>query len=398
MTEVPVQTWGLFDRAAAPTYPTAPAPDEEWRLPGGTAWVYYGADHPHLVRPVILADGFSAGRSDLNELWDGLENHDFAFNSGLLQQGNDLIILGYDDRTASITSNARAATECILKAIAERVGDAPMVVGGFSMGGLVTRYALAKLEFEHIDHQTAIYVSYDSPHRGAWIPICLQALAHFLRAAAPAMAQQINSPAARQLLWRHIDSVGAEPAEDPLRTEFLAELDRVGSWPMRPLKLGVANGTGDGAGTGVPAGVPALTCLNGVFATTQLATQASADDFLVARLKSILIARAKEVRTSGLPAIDGAPGGTLETFGIAADNLAKFGKTQCDQRVINFVPSVSAVAIRDIDTDENLYADIGQLPPGESELDDFRCSTVNTAHTLMTEELGTWLLDRIPQK
>ena len=39
------------------------------------------------------------------------------------------------------------------------------------MGGLVTRYALAKLETENVEHQVGTYFSYDSPHQGAWIPI-----------------------------------------------------------------------------------------------------------------------------------------------------------------------------------------------------------------------------------
>ncbi|CUW33281.1 hypothetical protein [Streptomyces reticuli] len=60
-----------------------------------------------------------------------------------------------------------------------------------------------------------------------------------------------------------------------------------------------------------------------------------------------------------------------------------------------FVPSVSAVAIRDIDQQKDLYTNIYQLNPEESELDDFYCSSETTTHTAVTQELGQWLLSQI---
>ncbi|RDG37366.1 esterase/lipase family protein [Streptomyces corynorhini] len=223
---------------------------------------------------MLLSDGFETGPSSLDGLWEGLERRDFAFVSELRRTGRDLVLIGYENRSASILDNAEVATRAVLRAIAERLGNAPLLVGGFSMGGLVTRYALAKREHENVDHQTAVYLSFDTPHRGAWVPIGLQALAHFLTAT-PALSRQINSPAARQLLWRHISTVEGAPAEDPLRTEFLDALRNVGSWPRRPRLLGVANGTGDGLGNGVPPGVEALQVTSGWFAGTTLWTQSS---------------------------------------------------------------------------------------------------------------------------
>jgi hypothetical protein len=97
---------------------------------------------------------------------------------------------------------------------------------------------------------------------------------------------------------------------------------------------------------------------------------------------------------------DGAPGGTLESFGMARDEIAKYsplGMTKSDHRSICFVPSVSAVAIRDPNDPEGLYADISSIPREESELDEFLCATDNQTHSLMTEELGRRLLDRLPK-
>ncbi|MDX2565248.1 hypothetical protein PV371_37220 [Streptomyces sp. TX20-6-3] len=55
----------------------------------------------------------------------------------------------------------------VIESIGRRIGDHPLTVGGFSMGGLVTRYALAKLETDGIEHQAQLYYSWDSPHTGA---------------------------------------------------------------------------------------------------------------------------------------------------------------------------------------------------------------------------------------
>jgi hypothetical protein len=62
-----------------------------------------------------------------------------------------------------------------------------------------------------------------------------------------------------------------------------------------------------------------------------------------------------------------------------------------------FVPSVSAVAIRDIEKQDDLYAPIEEEGLQESELDEFLCSSTTTAHTAITQELCTWLMDRLPR-
>ncbi|MBB2913263.1 pimeloyl-ACP methyl ester carboxylesterase [Streptosporangium becharense] len=374
----------------------APRPDRAWELPGGTAWIYYGEGNQCLVNPVILADGFNSGPSNLHGAWQFLERKGYPLASELRRRGRDLIILGFAERSASILDNARTAMAAISQTIAERFGDTRLTVGGFSMGGLVTRYALAKMEHDGIAHQTDLYVSYDSPHRGAWIPISLQAFAHFLRKGDAAFSNQINSPAARQLLWRHIAEVDNEPQQDPLRTAFLDELDAVGSWPKIPRRIGVANGSGNGTGNGVPAGVEALKCTGLVFNGTVLYTQSTGDDQQVATLRSIL-GGAEDIYTSGLPEMDGAPGGTLESFGILADALNEYGRAEVYHRSVCFVPAVSAVAIRDLDRQDDVYADISALSPSESELDEFRCASANEEHSLVTEELCTWILDRLPE-
>ncbi|WP_075765166.1 hypothetical protein [Actinoalloteichus fjordicus] len=242
-----------------------------------------------------------------------------------------------------------------------------------------------------LDHQTATYLSYDGPHGGAAIPIALQAFAHYR---SPAFADQINSPAARQLLWRHIGSEDEVPATGALRRELLADLNRLGAWPARPRKLVVANGAGNGAGNGVPPGEVALKVTGPLFKGTNLLTQAEGSDVLVAELRAAL-GKPKDIVTSDLPAIDGAPGGTLESFGILADVLNRYGAAEVFHRSVNFVPTLSALGFGDLDGAGDLFVDVSGLPMEESAFDDFVYSSMNTPHCVITEELATWVLDRL---
>ncbi|MFD4233352.1 esterase/lipase family protein [Streptomyces sp. NPDC058542] len=194
--------------------------DTKWDLGNrhtgsGTPWVFYRSRGEKTVqRPVILSDGFAPGETNVDELYEGLENGQYPFISTLRQAGFDIILLGFADRTASILDNATLATQCIQRAISEREGDAPLTVGGFSMGGLITRYALAKMERQRMDHEVSTYLSYDTPHCGAWLPLGVQALAHYVKSnwggvgkpVLNSFSDLVNSPAARQMLRWHLET------------------------------------------------------------------------------------------------------------------------------------------------------------------------------------------------
>ncbi|MFJ6459684.1 esterase/lipase family protein [Streptomyces sp. NPDC091387] len=397
-TEPDVGSFSLDGHLTAETAEPVEVPEHaEWTLPNGFAWVFPGeGNNGGLVRPVIMADGFSLGRSKLDTLYQGLEGGDFAFVSELRRRGRDVILLGFDERSASILDNAEAATAAILRAVAEQTGDAPLVVGGFSMGGIVTRYALAKLEAQHVDHRTALYFSYDSPHRGASIPVGVQAFSYFIPFA-NAFAKQMDSPAARQMLWRHYDPNSGKIEVAPERTEFLAALEQVGGWPRIPRTLAVANGRADGVG--LPEVTPGDIALkiDRIYPGTTFYTQAEGNGVTSAQLNRRFPKAERTITTNGFPEVDGAPGGTLHTYKILADAMKKAGaKVDLRHESVCFVPSVSAVAIRDVEKQDDLYVNIDKLEVEESEVDEFLCSSTTTGHTVMTEELCTWLLERLP--
>ncbi|MGW0531120.1 esterase/lipase family protein [Streptomyces sp. NPDC003032] len=392
--------WGDLDPNTPASFPEAPNPDDSWSLQGGSAWIYRAPGHQAIRRPVVLSDGFSSLTSSCNELYYGLEGAgtDYKFISALHERGYDLILVGYDDRTKSIFDNAKTATDAIMNTIAHREGNTLLTVGGFSMGGLITRYALAKMEHQKMDHQTELYLSYDTPHRGAWLPAGIQKLIPFLLGDTR-LRGLVSSPAAKQMLRWHSEQLEGEPVPHKDRVDFLKELARVGSWPRRPRLIGVANGDGRGVGNGIKAGEVALSA-EGALAGTRLYTQPPGRNALVAEL----VMKDRDpisVRTDTIPEMDGAPGGTLHNFSLVAALLSQFGAPATAHHPSTcFVPSGSAVDLADFDLatpEADPFADLSNLPEEYSGLDEFLCASTSGTHTSMTPELGSWIVDRLPR-
>ncbi|MFF3306343.1 esterase/lipase family protein [Streptomyces sp. NPDC002952] len=415
MAKPVVNLWGTPEGTELSTTQAAPW-DTTWDFQRGTAWVFYSSSGQSAVkRPVILADGFAPGATNVDTLYDGLQNGAYPFVSTLREAGFDVILLGFADRTASILDNAEIAIQCILRTIADRQGDAALTVGGFSMGGLVTRYALAKLERQRMRHETATYLSYDTPHRGAWLPLGVQAFAHFvkehwggpLKPLHNVYSNLINSPAARQMLRWHL-ATGTETTLDVAagrhqdRTDFLDTLERMGSWPQIPRLLAVANGTNTGAGNSIPAGDTAMAA-SGPALIGRLDAQGRGPQ-TVARMEKSGQSPV-EIHTTGFPELDGAPGGLFPeaplldnaaNFGIAAVLAGSVNRTEAEltHNASTFVPTVSAVSSADIDDHDALYA---KTEPERSDLHDFFCATRNEGHTVMTREIGEWIVAKLKE-
>ncbi|WP_229927070.1 hypothetical protein [Kitasatospora indigofera] len=371
----------------------------------GEAAVYLADGHDELVRPFIFADGFNYGRSDLPGLFAHFNAPYPGGSSGFLDQlltaGIDVVLVGFEERHTYIQANAGVVISAVQEVIRRREGKAPLIVGGVSMGGIITRYALAEMEDKEQDHETGTYLSWDSPHNGAWIPLVLQQMAYFFESlpAEPGKvkeAELIRSPAAQQLLYAWVPDAkyeGPVATSSELRTQFLHELRELGQFPRRPRKLGVANGTGTGTGRDLPPGgevfeyqVPLV-----VYARANFQPDGGA------RKPIGEMRAAGQVRrgfTSYVPGLDGAPGGTLDSFGKIAGALGatipEAYKFSC------FVPSVSAVALDydpaewDVDPYEKVEG-----ADEKSALDEFKCDGENTVHSQVTKPLVDWIVERI---
>jgi hypothetical protein len=85
------------------------------------------------------------------------------------------------------------------------------VIIGASMGGQVARWALKTMENAGENHDSHTYISFDSPQKGAHIPLSIQAAAYWasrsgINTGSPSLWQKLNLPAARQLIFDNLGS------------------------------------------------------------------------------------------------------------------------------------------------------------------------------------------------
>lgn len=128
------------------------------------------------------------------------------------------------------------------------------------MGGQISRYALAYMEQKHADgvpkmkHNTRLWVSLDSPHEGANIPISLQQTLFFLGNYAnkeeswEGYVTKLRNPAARQLLIEQMDGLnGAANFHttyyNNLKTNGITGND---GYPVALRKIALVNGASNG--------------------------------------------------------------------------------------------------------------------------------------------------------
>ena len=244
-----------------------PQPDAIWNLTAahsyqggtanGSAFILLAPGHSALTHPVVLCEGFDM---DNTMFWDelyGLGNQQGLVDS-LLQQGFDMVVLNFSESTDYIQRNGLLLATLLEQMNSQLPAGERYPIIGASMGGLVSRYALAWLEQQGIDHRVRSFISFDSPQTGANIPLSLQHWLAFFASEAEEAAyfrSRLQTPAARQMLMTMAqDPPSSIPAADPLRQTLLDELALLGDYPVGPRKVAVANGSGMGLNQGFNAG------------------------------------------------------------------------------------------------------------------------------------------------
>ncbi|MBP1645022.1 MAG: hypothetical protein H6Q16_597 [Bacteroidetes bacterium] len=234
--------------------------------------VYYSdetVESKQIKRPILIVDGFDPGdkrqfeedivdnpADDKGGIWGLLKyeyNEDTIYlGDTLLKKGYDIIILNFplikvsNQHNSSFDPNGyyyrdggsdfieRNALACI-KAIdtinyflKEFGSKEQLVIIGPSMGGQITRYALNYMEDslpsrDYREHNTRLWVSFDSPHQGANIPLGAQAaVKYFGNISSDAYLKYDNilrSTAARQMLLLHLETYNKDNyscSHDPL--------------------------------------------------------------------------------------------------------------------------------------------------------------------------------------
>ncbi len=150
-----------------------------------------------LDKPIFLVDGFDPGDGRrISGIYDLLnfESDGTTSNLGDLvrEEGYDIVILNFpvytrlsdtaiiDGGVDFIERNAMLLVDLINHINSEKIGTNQNVIIGPSMGGLISRYALNYMENVNMNHDTRLWISFDSPHHGANVPIGFQHQFNFL--------------------------------------------------------------------------------------------------------------------------------------------------------------------------------------------------------------------------
>jgi hypothetical protein len=145
---------------------------------GATAYIEYGCGHDKLIQPLILVNGFDfANQFDYEYIY--LELNAAGLKEPLESNQMDLVFIDFDQGSGDMYTNAELTKEVIRQVNALKAENNSFyenVVMGFSMGGVLGRMALREMELDGEDHQTKDYISYDSPHQGANVPLAVQYL------------------------------------------------------------------------------------------------------------------------------------------------------------------------------------------------------------------------------
>lgn len=252
--------------------------------PRGIAQIDYIGNNTAITNPLIIAEGFDTGsitnpsalmgEHDIEYFQERKEGiistHPLRLMTDTLSvnQQYDIIYVNNVDGTDHIQNNAYVLQEVIDWVNENKSTTNQNVVLGESMGGLVARYALKDMEDNGRNHDTRLYVSMDSPHQGANIPISFQyALKHvrrqYISTGIPYLGTQYavkllnfyfnakwvnphqvvnitDRPSVRQMLINHIEDNYS--LNNSTHQAFLQEMQELG-YPLQTRNIAISNGS-----------------------------------------------------------------------------------------------------------------------------------------------------------
>lgn len=232
---------------------TLPNPQVTYRSPQGDALTGYLSADGILDRPLVIVEGVDNGNISWPARYFGqlhTEIQDY-----LRPAGFDVFVYNYADGGADIRQNAMGLLGALMEL--DETTTVPTRVLGISMGGVVSRYALAWAEQQGVRHACDMFVSADAPQQGAWLSVEFQ---NWLKSGAAdgmfgdEISAQLSTPASLQLLRvNRFDTGNAIPTKDteidgsPVYEAFFNELNALNGngYPHLTRNIAVSNGRGD---------------------------------------------------------------------------------------------------------------------------------------------------------
>lgn len=402
--------------------------------------IYLDTVNDVLDKPIFLVDGFDPGDSRNTSQIYQLLNYGSNQNLGDLirAQGYDIIVLNFPNYTRPNTStiidggvdyiqrNAMILVELMKQINAQKVGSAKNVVIGPSMGGLISRYALKYMEQNSLNHDSRLYLSFDSPHLGANVPLGFQHLFNYMAYGAledvtmqGIVNGMLKSPAAREMLLDHFEGhllAGDNTEFDPAkllpvgapnyRAPFQNELNLMG-FPQNTRNVAISNGAGNGTMTGTPG----MTVMDHTFNTSSTQRAIINLKFTPAKNQTTEISRFKgqqwiffwftfyeSFANSKSPAntdgLDSAPGGrfNLNNFAAAAAGSPLLEEFVANLNInyFNFIPAISSLAVSNTN---NYYSNINSssVTPFAA----YSVPTVNEDHVTLNNQNVQFAINEI---
>jgi hypothetical protein len=215
-------------------------------------------------KPVIVVEGYDPDDSFNNDYLFGIAQlNRNGLSTNLVGNGYDVITLNFEPRPINgktvpggsdyIERNAMVLVKLITYINQNKASNAePTKVIGFSMGGVIARYALRYMELNSIPHEVDLYASIDAPHQGATVPRGAQEMVDFVDDVVPnwgedyeefaELGKNLENPAVKQLLSNHYNSA-------TFHNTLYNNLNAMGYPQQTQRNIAVVNGSFNGSGT-----------------------------------------------------------------------------------------------------------------------------------------------------
>ena len=391
----------------------------------GEVWIYYANADKKLRKPVLIVDGFDpendrtfeSHKNGGKSIWKMLENG-VTSNQNLGKQlletyGYDLVVLDLPEGGIYIEQNAMVCIEVINminKKLKESGSEHEIVVVGPSMGGQITRYALAYMEknpnanTNNGNHNCRLWISFDSPHQGANISLGAQALMYKfgsdfgINEAKEKWDNLLCCKAAKQMLMHHKLNDGNP---NGLHTTYYNKLKTLG-YPQNMRKVAIANGSMSNSPNGTAEkmafsamiGIPPVVS---IFAQLFYAPNAG-NTKEVCKIQYVVLGIPipttwSWTNNTGKCSLDAAPGGYYDTFDKLKDS---FWDVYTNEKNHCFMPIPSVL---DISGNMNYctnFSNTDYVATGKTPFQSYWGSTnTNMDHIEFTSSLVTWVFNEI---
>ena len=367
----------------------------------GDAYVYLAPARTHLVNPAVVVEGFDLDNSmNWDELYALLNQENLI--ETLRADGYDAVVLNFTDATDYLQRNAFALVD-LLQQIRGLVGpQITVALAGASMGGLVSRYALAYMETNGLPHSVRTFISFDTPHLGADVPLGIQYWVNFFSTQssdAATFLSELNRPAARQMLvYHYTDPAGSTGQPDPLRGTFATDLAAVGDWPSQPRLVAIANGSDNGTGEGFAPGAQIIQwsysdLLVAITGNIWAVPNVTSTKIFDGRLRILFSTTSQAVTVSGTQPYDDAPGGSRASMAELDSVAAPYGDIIALYPSHCFIPTVSALAYNTTDLFHDVAADPN--PVSNTPFDAIYSQGTNQGHVAITAQNAAWIRSEI---